>query len=124
MQNQRRGVAISGRAAIRGRQLLLQPDGAHAYTVSWSVGGGRLSLDGSVYVRTDGNQASALIGSWLSYDDLYKTLVFATDGMFQLQNQVDGNISGTFGVNGSRLTLEASSIPRRAPGVPGVPEGV
>ncbi|MGH3814864.1 MAG: hypothetical protein ACRDUV_20865 [Pseudonocardiaceae bacterium] len=111
MQNERRGLAISGRAAISGRQMLLQPDGGQAYTVSWMVGDGRLSLDGSVYVRTDGNQASALIGSWLSYDDLYKTLVFTTNGTFQLQNQVDGNISGTFGVNGSRLILEAPGLP-------------
>ncbi|MGH8625884.1 MAG: hypothetical protein ACREYC_11645 [Gammaproteobacteria bacterium] len=111
MQNERRGVTISGRADIGGRQMLLQPDGARAYTVNWSVGGGRLSLDGGVYVRTDGNQTSALIGSWLSYDDLYKTLVLATNGTFQLQNQVDGNISGTFGVNGSRLTLEAPGRP-------------
>lgn len=110
MQNERRRVAISGTAVIRGTQMLLQPDGAQAYTVSWSVGGGRLSLDGGVYLRTDGNQANALIGSWLSYDDLYKTLVFATDGTFQLQNQVDGNISGTFGINGSQLTLQAPGL--------------
>lgn len=110
MQNERRGVTISGTAAINGTQMLLQPDGAQAYTVSWSVGGGKLSLDGGVYVRTDGDQADALIGSWLGYDDLYKTLVFATDGTFQLQNQVDGDISGTFGVNGSQLTLQAPGL--------------
>ncbi len=110
MQNQRRKVTLAGRAAIRGRKILLQPDGAQAYPVSWSVGAGRLSLDGSVYVRTDGNQAEALIGSWLAYGDLYKTLVFATNGTFQLQNQVGRNISGIFGVNGSRFTLQAPGL--------------
>lgn len=107
MQNQRRGVAISGNAAINGPRMLLQPDGLQPYTVSWSIGNGRLSLDGSVYIRTDGNRADDLIGSWLSYDDLYKTLVFASDGTFQLQDQVNGNLSGAFSVNGSQLTLQA-----------------
>lgn len=107
MQNQRRGVAISGKAAISGPRMLLQADGQQPYTVSWSTGNGRLSLDGSIYVRTDGNQADDLIGSWLSNDDLYKTLIFVSDGTFQLQNQVNGNLSGTFRINGSQLTLQA-----------------
>lgn len=110
MQNEQRGMAISGQAAVSGQQMLLQPDGWRPYTVSWSVGNGRLSLDGSVYLRTDGHQAVALIGSWLGYDDLYKTLVFANDGTFQLQNQVNGNISGTFTLSGSRITLEAPGL--------------
>lgn len=110
MQNRRRGVAISGNVAISGPRMLLRPDGQQPYTVSWSTGNGRLSLGGSVYVRTDGNRANDLIGSWLSNDDLYKTLIFVPDGTFQLQNQVKGNLSGTFRVNGSQLTLQTPGL--------------
>ena len=44
--NAQRGIDVEGRAAVAGRRLYLQPEDAGAQTVTWSVSGGRLSLDG------------------------------------------------------------------------------
>jgi hypothetical protein len=49
--NTRRGIAITGRAAVAGRRLYLQPDAADSRTVNWQVSGGTLSLDGFTYRR-------------------------------------------------------------------------
>jgi hypothetical protein len=54
--NTRRGIAITGRAAVAGRRLYLQPDAADSRTVTWQVSGGTLSLDGFTY-RRDGSDA-------------------------------------------------------------------
>jgi hypothetical protein len=50
--NTRRGIAITGRAAVAGRRLFLQPDAADSRTVTWQVSGATLSLDGFAYRRT------------------------------------------------------------------------
>jgi hypothetical protein len=49
--NARRGIRVDGEAAVMGRRLILQPDGMESRTLTWAVSGGRLSLDGSVYLR-------------------------------------------------------------------------
>jgi hypothetical protein len=52
--NDHRGAETSGRLDARGPRLLMHPDdAAPQHQVTWSVSGGRLTLNGSVYLRTD-----------------------------------------------------------------------
>ena len=51
--NTGRGIAITGRAAVAGRRLYLQPDAADSRTVTWQVSGATLSLDGFTYRRAE-----------------------------------------------------------------------
>jgi hypothetical protein len=50
--NARRGVEVQGQAAVAGRRLYLQPEGADARTVTWEVSGDTLTLGGFTYLRT------------------------------------------------------------------------
>jgi hypothetical protein len=61
--NTRRGVAITGRAAVAGRRLFLQPDAADSRTVTWQAAGGTLSLDGFTYRRAGSYEPSGPSGS-------------------------------------------------------------
>lgn len=112
MTNQRRNAQIDGTVTANGSTLLFRPSGAEPYTVTWSVDGGRLSLDGAVYLRTGGGaegSADVLIGDWMSLEDLYKTLSLDPNGTFRLTDPTNGNYSGRFTVSGDRLTLGAGT---------------
>jgi hypothetical protein len=63
--NVRRDVAFTGQALVHRSRLYLQPNGADSQTVTWRVDGGRLSLDGAVFRRTEtaGGDGSAPAGS-------------------------------------------------------------
>ena len=87
---------------------MFQPATGQAYTVSWSVSGGRLSLNGDVYLRTGGGTGtSALAGRWTSLKNLYRTVTFTTDGRYAIEDPVNGGETGTYSVAGSRLTVTA-----------------
>ena len=63
--NLSRDVTFTGQALVSGSRLYLQPNGADSQTVTWRVDGGRLSLDGSVFLRTGsaGRDGTAPAGS-------------------------------------------------------------
>jgi hypothetical protein len=112
MTNDHRGVDVSGRVAARGRQLVMQPAGAAAYAVAWSVNGGRLTLNGSVYLRTDGASAGALVGDWISLQNTYRTVTFTPDGRFRIADPTTGDSTGRYRVSSTQLTIiEAGAAP-------------
>ncbi|MGQ0778590.1 MAG: hypothetical protein ACT4NY_29955 [Pseudonocardiales bacterium] len=106
--NETRRIQITGIASVRGAQITMQSPNAQPETYNWSVNGGILALGGSSYIRLDSGQGgvAALVGMWLSTSDTFKTLRFG-NGTFQIENPIEGNVSGTFVVTGSQLTLQA-----------------
>jgi hypothetical protein len=106
--NTRRGVSITGRAAVAGRRLYLQPDDADSRTVTWQVSGGTLSLDGFTYLRVDSGSGQgggrALVGTWIGETNAWQTLTFHDDGSYQLDDGTNGLKTGTFSVSGDQVT--------------------
>jgi len=109
MTNERRDMQIDGSAGADATQLVMTPAGGQPITVTWSVSGGRLSLNGNVYLRTGGGTGTtALAGQWLSLKNTYSTVTFTTDGRYEIDDPVNGGESGTYRVSGSNLTVTAS----------------
>lgn len=108
MVNETRQIQIAGIASVQGSQITMQNLNAQPETYNWSVNGGILNLGGSPYLRLDSGQGgvAAFIGTWLSTTDTFKTLRFG-NGTFQIENPTEGNVSGTFVVTGSQITLQA-----------------
>ncbi|HET9516926.1 MAG TPA: hypothetical protein VFO77_04290, partial [Actinoplanes sp.] len=109
MVNERRGVRIAGTFTVRGARLTFRPSGGRPYTVSWSVSRGRLTLGGSVYLRLDASR-SALVGDWISLDNFYKTLTFTAAGRFRVTDPTSSDVTGTYRVSGSQVTLSAPGV--------------
>jgi hypothetical protein len=111
MRNERRGSQIDGQAAVQGNQLMFQPANAKPYAVSWSVSGGRLSLNGDVYLRIGAGAAGgppALVGQWMSLKNLYRTVTFSADGRYLITDPVNGDVAGTYTVSGDNVTVAAN----------------
>lgn len=109
MSNERRGMRITGQAAADGAKLLFQPAAAQAYSVTWTVSGGRLSLDGDVYLRTDGGGGTpALVGQWMSLKNVYRSVTFSADGRYLITDPVNGDVAGTYTVSGDRVIVAAN----------------
>jgi hypothetical protein len=110
LRNERRGAQITGRAAVSGGRITFQPTGGAPHASSISVSGGRLTLDGSVYLRVGDAPGGSVdvVGSWLSTDETFTTLHLSADGRFRMENPVDGDVAGTYTVRGSTLTLLAA----------------
>ncbi|WP_198286933.1 hypothetical protein [Frankia sp. QA3] len=108
--NERRGITITGTATVQGTVIMFSPEGGRPYSSTWAAGGGRLSIDGSVYLRADqGQGASALVGSWIDTSGNYwATLRISADGTFQLADQAGGGVAGKIVVSGRQLTLQAA----------------
>jgi hypothetical protein len=117
MANQRRGITINGALSASGARLNLRPQGAAAYSVPYSISGGRLTLNGSVYLRTTASSRAAVVGTWLNLDNTYKTLTLTSDGHFRIVDEINGNVSGTYAVTGSQLTMRAQGWPDTAFGL-------
>lgn len=119
--NIRRGVTRVGQAATAGSRLYLQPQDGDSQTVTWEVDGGRLSLDGDVYLRTgsgasDGTaqvgtsqDATALVGSWIGETNTWQTLTFNEDGTWSFEDPSSGTSSGRYTVSGDQLNTGRSS---------------
>ena len=118
LANETKGVTIDGTVTANDRQVQFAADGGSPYTERWSVSGGRLSLDGDVYVRVGapGPDSTAepsvqdLLGKWTSEDDINRTLVLTRDGRFALGDDARGFTQGTFTADGRRLTLAGVSF--------------
>lgn len=109
--NVARGFAVVGQALVSGSRLYLQPNDADSQTVKWAVAGGRLSLDGNVYLRTGpaGQDATALVGSWIGETNTWQTLTFAGDGTWKFDDGPNGTSTGRYSVSGDRLDTGRST---------------
>ncbi len=110
--NAQRGVTVAGQAAVAGRRLYLQPEGADSRTLTWQVVDGRLDLDGEVYRRTDAggrDDGRALVGSWLGGTDAAQRLTFHPDGTYDVSGGSGELGNGTYSVDGDRLLAGRSA---------------
>jgi hypothetical protein len=108
MSNARRNARIDGRVTAGTTRLVMTPAGGQPVTATWSVSGGRLSLNGEVYLRTGGGTGTtALAGRWMSLKNTYSTVTFTTDGRYAIDDPVNGGESGTYRVSGGSLTVTA-----------------
>jgi hypothetical protein len=109
--NEVRGFAVVGQALVSGSRLYLQPNDADSQTVKWAVDGGRLSLDGNVYLRTGsvGQDGTALVGSWIGETDTWQTLTFSGDGTWTFDDGPNGTSTGRYSVSGDRLDTGRST---------------
>lgn len=109
--NTGRGVTFVGEAAVAGSRLYLQPQDADSLTVKWQVSGGRLSLDGTVYLRARSAQqdGSALVGSWIGETNTWQTVRFSDDGTWEFDDGPQGVSSGRYSVSGDRLATGRST---------------
>jgi hypothetical protein len=107
MRNDRTGVTINGVATVSGAQITFQPVDAQPYTVNAQLSAGRLTLGGSVYLRTDAAAGgAAIVGRWMGLDNYNQTLTLTDDGQFQLVDDGKGQVTGTYTVSGSTLVLD------------------
>jgi hypothetical protein len=109
--NEARGFTAVGQALVSGSRLYLQPNDADSQTVKWAVDGGRLSLDGNVYLRTGSarQDETALVGSWIGETNTWQTLTFSDDGTWQFDDGANGTSTGRYSVSGDQLNTGRST---------------
>jgi hypothetical protein len=110
--NLARDITFTGQALVSGSRLYLQPNNADSQTVTWQVDGGRLSLDGNVYLRTGSasrQDETALVGSWIGETNTWQTLTFNSDGTWEFDDGPNGTSSGRYSVSGDQLSTGRST---------------
>jgi hypothetical protein len=66
-----------------------------------------LTLAGIHYLKASAGAGGnlALVGTWMGMDDIFETLVFNNNGDFERHHDAEGTVTGTFQVQGNRLTV-------------------
>lgn len=101
-----------GTISVRGAQITFHNTDGSVVTLDWSLRGGTLVLAGITYLRTSGpDGVLALAGEWIGIDDVFETLVFDANGGFARKHELTGVESGTFHVQGNKLTMSLQNGP-------------
>ncbi len=110
----RAAAGYTGRATVAGRTMTMLVEGGESpMALPWSLRDGVLQIGENIYLRDDGGTTGTplLVGSWINING-WTSIRFDADGSFVFEDQANAEtVTGSYTLDGERLTLRSSTKP-------------